>query len=288
MKNTEWSQDDIRRVAGSSGKPLEVSCAEAFLAAGWKARLGSHFIDTRGIVRELDVIAEKERYIPQSAVTARVRVLLSCRGFPAEESPLAYSVSNDHVPSFEPRLLSSHRAAGHPLVTALSSGPLPELETKGAACLLRATKLESSRPLVAFDVLQRTEKRSGPGKEKTVVAAIGRRSDGDRSLHSALESPVQAAFFWLKEDLQMPPVSFAALNVPVCVLRVPLWDVCLDGGKVGSVQIIHRGFRSNLYPHSTSPIEVMTLVWVVDEMEALIAALDSLYEWFCEALVGGP
>ncbi len=45
MKNVDWPKDETKRIAGSSGKPLEVTCAETFLAADWKARLGSYFSD---------------------------------------------------------------------------------------------------------------------------------------------------------------------------------------------------------------------------------------------------
>ena len=100
MKNTEWPPQEIMDVARSSGKPLEVVCAQGFLAAGWKARLGSHFEDGLATSRELDVLAEREALLPPPHnMTVRVRALVSCRGFPAERSPLVYSVSTSCVPS---------------------------------------------------------------------------------------------------------------------------------------------------------------------------------------------
>ena len=60
MRNTDWPPAEILRIARTSGKPLEVECAEAFLAAGWTARLGSYYADgALDVPRELDVLAEK-------------------------------------------------------------------------------------------------------------------------------------------------------------------------------------------------------------------------------------
>jgi hypothetical protein len=282
MKNTEWPRDKIRDVAGSSGKPLEVVCAEAFLGAGWKPRLGSHFADgALGTIRELDVLVEKEENLPGRSLTVRVRALLSCRDFPPERSPLTYSVSTARVPSFEPRLLSSHRATERLLVSGRSFGPLLEAEAGGAARLLRATNLDAARPLVAFDMFERTEQASKKGKNKKATVGFQRCRDGDRRLFSAIDSAVKAAFFWVQEDLQLQrPVHFATLNVPVCLLAVPFWDVCIDGGEIGQPEIKHRGFQSNLYPYSPGSKEVMTLVWTTDDISDLINALDDLYVWF--------
>jgi hypothetical protein len=112
MNISDWPKEEIQRLARSSGKPMEVLCAQAFLAAGWTARLGSHFnSDPFDTIRELDVLAEKEEQLPALGdLTFRLRVLVSCRGFPSERAPLTYSVSTSSVPSFSPRSLSSHRA----------------------------------------------------------------------------------------------------------------------------------------------------------------------------------
>src|SRR5437763_14562050 len=109
MKPSEWAPEAIRRVADTSGKPLEVTCAEAFLRAGWQARLGTHYADgSLEEVRELDVLAEK-RVERVGAPSYCLRVLLSCRGFPAARAPLAYVVSRTSVPPSKPRLLFAQR-----------------------------------------------------------------------------------------------------------------------------------------------------------------------------------
>jgi hypothetical protein len=225
MKNTEWPRDKIRDVAGSSGKPLEVVCAEAFLGAGWKPRLGSHFADgALGTIRELDVLVEKEENLPGRSLTVRVRALLSCRDFPPERSPLTYSVSTARVPSFEPRLLSSHRATERLLVSGRSFGPLLEAEAGGAARLLRATNLDAARPLVAFDMFERTEQASKKGKNKKATVGFQRCRDGDRRLFSAIDSAVKAAFFWVQEDLNCSGLSTLLRSTsPFAFLR------CLSG-----------------------------------------------------------
>jgi hypothetical protein len=284
VKNTEWPTDEIRRIAQSAGKPLEVSCAEQFLAAGWKARLGSHFADgALDVIRELDVLVEKEYLLPRD-LPVRVRALMSCRGFPPERSPLAYSVSQSSVPSFSPRLLSSHRTYQPWPGRTQSSGPLDELEGSAAARLLQATNLTESRPLVAFDMLERTE--TVPGKKKPAGITSSRCRDGDRLLFSALDSSVKAAFFWTQEDYQHnEPLHFAALNVPVALLSVPFWDVCIDGGTVGKPDVKYCGYQSNAYPARPFSKEVTAFIWTAERIGELITALDHLFGWFREEVV---
>jgi hypothetical protein len=283
MKNTEWPKSEIQRLAKSSGKPLEVSCAEGFLGAGWKARLGSHFADgALDTIRELDVLAEKEEVLAAS-LPVRVRALVSCRGFPPERSPLAYSVSQSSVPSFAPRVLSGHRTQDQPWPgLGPAYGPLDDLEGRAATRLLQASELSASRSLVAFDMLERNEvvpKRKKNMNTDEATATYSRCRDGDRQLFGAVDSSVKAAFFWVKEDYQRQQ-PFATLNVPVCILSLPFWDTCIDGGNVAEPDVKHRGYQSNAYPGSPVSKEVMTLVWDVAELPDLIAALDNLFLWF--------
>lgn len=282
MKNADWPKNEIQRIAASSGKPLEVSCAEVFLEAGWKARLGSHFADgALDVVRELDVLAEKERLM-EPGIPVRVRVLLSCRGFPSERSPLVYSVSESSVPSVSPSLLSSHRTQQQWHRVEQNCGPLDYLEGPAAVRLLQAANLTGSRPVVAFDMIERTETTpvKGPNKGET-LATYSRGRDGDRQLFGAVDSAVRAAFFWTQEDYQRQrPDHFAALNVPVCVLSVPFWDICIDGGKLSQPEISYRAYQSNAYPARPFSKEAMALIWAVEELKALVSALDELFEWF--------
>jgi hypothetical protein len=287
MKNTEWPKNEIQRVAQTSGKPLEVVCAEAFLANGWKARLGSHFADlSLDTIRELDVLAEREAVSPgPTGITVRVRALVSCRGFPLERSPLMYSVSPSSVPIFEPRLLSSHRVHVKLPGAEHTYGPLDNVERPAAALLMEAGKLEFSRPLVAFDMLERTETVLNKGKPKEeLLVNFVRCRDGDKQLFGAIDSSIKAAFFWVQEDYQRQnPIHFAALNVPVCVLSMPFWEVCIDRGKVAVPEISRRGYQSNAYPSRPASKEVMALVWGADEMSDLVKALNELFTWFVTA-----
>ena len=272
------------RVARSSGKPLEVVCAQAFLAAGWKARLGSHFEDGLATSRELDVLAEREALLPPPHnMTVRVRALVSCRGFLAERSPLVYSVSTSCVPSFAPRLLSSYRAFRARQDTP-TAGSLEYVEEQGAAWLLQSTQLETARPVVAFDIIERTEIVSKKGKTKGhITVAFSRLREGDRQLFGAIDSCVKATLFWLQEDYQMHrPVYFATLNVPVCILSVPFWDVCIDGGGIAEPEIQHRGYQTSFYPYQTSSREVMALLWTADGITRLVDILNDLFAWFCD------
>jgi hypothetical protein len=71
MSITDWPKHEVRQAAESSGKPLEVGCAQALLAAGWNARLGSHFTG-EGLdgTRELDVLAESEKQFCRDYIQA--------------------------------------------------------------------------------------------------------------------------------------------------------------------------------------------------------------------------
>jgi len=280
MKNSDWPKEEIQRLAQTSGKPLEVVCAEAFLAQGWKARLGSHFRDG-DTVRELDVLAERAEAMPgPTGMTVCVRALVSCKGFPLERSPLTYSVSSFSVPSFEPRLLLSHRVLDEGRLQQVY-GSLDDLESASATWLLEAAGLVGSRPLVAFDMIERTEtvpkKRKNNGDPQVTCA---RCKDGDRQLFSAFDNAVKAAFFWVQEDSRRKKPEFATLNVPVFVLLKPFWDVCIDRGWASDPEVKHRGYQSLAYPSERAFKEVMALVWDQDEISGLALVLDGLFVSF--------
>jgi hypothetical protein len=272
---SNWPTDEIRRLAESSGKPLEVACAQAFLAAGWNARLGSHFAaGALDEARELDVLAVKEeRIAAKNRLLVRLRVLTSCRGFPEGRVPLTYSVSSSCVPSFAPRLMSSHR-------TKQAYGTLPELEENGAVRLLHTASLDTARPLVAFDIIERTDpsraKRPDvPRRDPTY------KSVGDGQLFKAIDSALSAAFYWRQQDYNYAD-PFVGLNVPVCLFSIPFWDVCIDQAKVGEPSIRNRGYQSNSYPDRPTPTQAMVLVWTRDELPKLVEALDDLFIWLLE------
>ena len=279
VKNTDWPPAAIRTIAQTSGKPLEVTCARSFLAAGWKARLGSHFADgALDVVRELDVVAERQQpLIDSPEVVARVRALVSCRGFPKERSALVYSVSESSVPAFRPRLLSSHRAPSS-WPRGNTAGPLSNVEGAAAERLLSISGLRETRPIVAFDMVERIVKTS---KGVANAEVFERVKEGDRRLFTAADSGVKAAFYWVQEDLQQgDPLFFATLNVPVLVLASPFWDVCIDGGAIAEPEVREWGFQSNLYPARPKAREVLTVMATTDALKPVINALDDLLDWF--------
>ncbi len=174
-------------------------------------------------IRELDILAEKEtRVSGLNGLTCRLRVLVSCRGFPTNHAPLAYSVSEICVPSFGPRLVSGHRvaaAAGAQFVAGGQFyGALPDLERRGAVQLLKFAGLDASRPLVAYTVL------TNPNERKS-----------DRGIFEAIDSATKAAFYWKHMDNQSGS-EFVAINVAVCVFDRLFWDVCIDGGKASTAE----------------------------------------------------
>ncbi len=282
MRNTEWPKEEVQRLARSAGKPLEVTCAQQFLSAGWKARLGSYFTDGElKTLRELDVLAQKEVVLAEREHTiCRVRATVSCRGFPPERSPLAYSVSTGCVPSFAPCLLSSHRGRQ-------SNGALAELEAISARRLLSVSGLEATRPLVAFDMMERVERTRKTGKEQTeTTVSFVRCKDGDHQLFMGVDSCVKAAFYWTQQDYsEFSSGFFVTLNVPVCILSVPFWDVCLDDGTVGEPVIRQRGYQTSLYPSHPATQEVMALVWAEEECRHLVRLLDDLLLWLRDTVL---
>jgi hypothetical protein len=131
-------------------------------------------------------------------------------------------------------------------------------------------------------MVERTETTSKKGKKQgTATVDFARLREGDRQLFGAIDSCIKAALFWLQEDYQMnQPIYFATLNVPVCVLSVPFWDICIDGGSIAQPEIQHRGYQTSLYPYRTSSREVMALMWTATHIADLMEALNDLFAWF--------
>jgi hypothetical protein len=286
MHNTKWPPTEILRIASTSGKPLEVECAEAFLAANWTARLGSYYADGAfDVPRELDVLAEKSIKLDVvTGVTARVRALVSCRGFPEERSPLVYSVSGTSVPSYEPRLFVEHRGPWALESGSQLYGPLPTLEVKSALRIREFSDLMTARSIVAFDMIERTETIPTKKKEpQPPVVEYKRMKDGDSSLFKAVDSAIKAAFYWRQEDYQSG-VGFVTVNVPVCMLSCPFWDACIDRGHVAEPEVFSKGWMVNLYPARPHAKELMCLVWSADQLATLIKALDGLFTWFVDEM----
>ena len=284
MKIMDWPKDEVAREAAGSGKPLEVACAQAFIAKGWQARLGSYYEDPAKGARELDALVLKEETIQAPApLVCRLRVLASCRGFPPDTSPLTYSVSAGTAQTFAPKLFARYHAMQPIPPKQTAYGPIDEIEESGARHLLRLSHLEKSRPVVALAQLNRSEMTKGKGKQAS--KKVGYKIQGDKELFSAIDSCVKATLYWTGGNMEhLGGITYyASLNVPVCILLHPFWDVCIDGGQVSSAQIVYRGYQTSSIPvlldHSTQR-EITTLFWHADQLDDLVQVLDELFLWF--------
>lgn len=279
-----WPPEEILRIARTSGKALEVRCAETFLSGGWSARLGSYFADgALDVPRELDVLAEKARPLPSgNSVRVGIRAVISCRDFPGDRSPLTYSVTTKAIPSFTPRVIAEHRVPWAFDGMEFSYGPLPKYEALCAKLLTQLTGGGERRHIVAFDMLQRKEPSKRTGSDQAVVVEFSRMSDGDRSVFKAVDSAIKAAQYWGRQE-QQDGEFFATITVPILLLGGSFWDVCIDGGEAAEPRFACNGWMANLFPRVGGPgpaRELTTLVWSVEQVGRLVEALDRAFAFF--------
>jgi hypothetical protein len=153
----QWPSEEITRLAGESGKPLEVACAVEFMGADWEAWLGTHF-DDDGRARELDVFVEKNTRLSTGSkghklgLVCTTRVLVSCKGFPRHCGPLTYSVSKRSIQGLDPSLIASEVAL--PVEPPQRAGVIVHAEMKGAERLLEELDLHEGPRVVGFDTLE--------------------------------------------------------------------------------------------------------------------------------------
>jgi hypothetical protein len=271
MKNVDWPSDEVANIAGSSGRPLEVTCAQAFIAAGWTVDLGSYFVDGDRI-REFDVLATREVSLEHAGTNLqlRVRAMVSCKGCRPTCSPLTYSVSTSSIPPCPPRVRSLWRFRGW--------GRRDDLERQAGGVLLNVAGLTTVRPFIAFDVIERDE-----NTKKNAPPIITFKSLGDKTLYDGIDSAIKASSYWIFIDNQYGADTLT-LYVPVLLLADAVWDVCLDSGRVGNAEIQRRGYHSCRYPigpplsHHEAR-EVTTLIWSCAELSALLSTLQQLHDW---------
>ena len=188
------------------------------------------------------------------------------------------------MPSYEPRLFVEHRGPWALEPGSQPYGPLPTLEVKSALRILEFADLMTARPIVAFDMIERTETiRTKTDALQPPVVAYTRMKDGDSTLFKAVDSAIKAAFYWRQEDYQSG-VGFVTVNVPVCMLSCPFWDACIDRGHVEQPEVFSKGWMVNLFPARPHAKELMCLVWSADQLAALITALDGLFTWFADEM----
>ena len=120
----------------------------------------------------------------------------------------------------------------------------------------------------------RSKRPNAPRRVKPPPVAAGSKQP-----FGAIDSAIKAAFYWVQEDYRHDQL-FAALNVPVCLLSLPFWDVCIDGGSVGVPEVRYRGYQSNAYPARPLSPEATAFVWASEQLNELVTALDDLLTWF--------
>jgi hypothetical protein len=280
--NDKWPAEEIARLARTSGKPLEVSCAVSFLEAGWEAWLGTHFEDD-GRVRELDILAEKTTLVPTAharGATCTSRALVSCKGFPQDFSPLTYSVSQRSIPGLDPTLVAS--GIGFPRERSDDWPAFVEkVEEVGAATLLKELGLQGASRIVGFDTLEGQVKTDRNDSK----VCFSRAKDGDRRIYGAIDSGLKATLYWNGRTPNFwtpdrPQEIY--LHVPVCVLSLPMWDARIDGGKIGDPCVRELSYQTNFYPTRAGARQITVLVVSESNLRQVVAGLDKLHWWFCK------
>jgi hypothetical protein len=112
------------------------------------------------------------------------------------------------------------------------------------------------------------------------VVSFARMKDGDSSVFKAVDSAMKAAQFWRREEYQGRN-DFVTITVPVLLLGGSFWDVCIDGGRITEAKVARRGWMANLVPTVGGPArELMSLIWAIGDIHALVSALDQSFAWF--------
>ena len=279
--NDRWPPEEIARLAATSGKPLEVTCAVAFLRSQWEAWLGPHF-DDGGQPRELDVLAEKttvdETPTHKLGIMSTTRLLVSCKGFPKERSPLVYSASPASMTALGPSLVASQIAV--PGWWPDSRPHLSDIEARAARHLLGTLGLRDNRQAVGFDVIERSEYPQKSNLPPRIE--YKRATDGDRTIYSAMNSALKATLFWnqhIPNSSTHDTQPTIILHVPVCILSVPMWDVSIDGGRVAEPKMQSFAFQTTFYPAGGEERQPTTILADQAKLDVLITALDSLHNW---------
>lgn len=276
MSVDTWDKNEIKKLASISGKPLEVECADKFAQAGWQVTLGTYYQDVASEkVRELDVLIQKtqEIVVGDFKYDVSIRVLGSCKGFPAGYGPITYSVLQNsrsvHGPIF---MYRSRRSFGD--IT-------PQMAWNSAAHFLQNAKLNNSKQVVGFDIYCREENKRSSAFE------YSRKTD--RDLYEGLDSAIKAAVYWDAVDantyhrdrVHSQKRGHATLNIPLLITSLPFWNVAMDQGKSGEPELTYSGYHVGLYPFADeehNPKPVMSLLWAASKLQDLTHSLNVLHE----------
>jgi hypothetical protein len=269
----EWSEEENRRLAAESGKPLEIQCAMVLRRHNWRVLLSTHYIDkTTERIRELDVLAERFSEVEATGGTRAVvgvRALVSAKGFPEDSAPVGYSVSRTD-PSIPPPSLISSWAGRN------SFGRVdPDVVSRVSEWMLSHAHFRPARPLVALDIFRRREEGSR-AKRREIYAR-----QTDRDLFEGLDSAIKAAAFWAHMDRQSGR-SHAVVDVPVLVLANPFWEVAIETGEAGSSRLQGLAYLTALYPldgWTQAPMSIVALVCSVERLSDVVEVMNGLHAW---------
>jgi len=247
--------------------------------------MGTHYAQAGTATnRELDIFAVKQMavQVDGKSLTCQLRALISVRGFPPTMSPIAYSTA-DSLQKLNINLLGSYEGPRDNYTQAVRD-LLIYLGGLGAQQLLRSASLISSRPLLSFDTIKRVDSH-----KDSVPPKYERIGEGDRKIFTALDSAVNAAIYWSQDAQQdnWGQGNILTLNIPVCILSLPFWNVCIDEETPIAPELCHQGYQSLAYPGTPNPRLVTTFVWSAETIDGLVSTLDSFLWWFHSELLGG-
>jgi hypothetical protein len=250
--------EQIGQAVETTGRSLEVETAKALLRPMahlpklGEVHLGSYYQDFLSEkMRELDVlyVGRNTGKFGDSEVKCKLHVLLSCKGFPKNRAPIAYTVSSDEIAEYRmPSVL--HSIESSVSRSQLGAWAAQRLLTQMGHPVGRSTG--ARRRIVGFDVVEEEK-----GKLKPL---------GDRAIFEGLDSAMKASHWWKRATT--PTGYFSNLFVPVLVLSQPWWSVPLDDDPAAPV-LEHCGFVSSLYPDDSAEGKASTLFCLVVARELL-------------------
>jgi hypothetical protein len=139
--------------------------------------------------------------------------------------------------------------------------------------------LSGSRPIVAFDTLQRTDKGIQSRK-------------GDRELYEGFDSALKAAMFWTQADDEWGSRGrrHMILSIPTLVLSQPYWDVPIDGPGIGDPTVQSAGYVLGIYPvgqrlAAVFPRSSLILVCAFSELPRVVRTFNDLWAWLTSKAV---
>jgi hypothetical protein len=288
MQIENWDREEIKRLAKMSGRPLEVRCAEIFIRAKWKVRLGTFYTDVASEkVRELDFLAERDfPFQSKNGPTTvywnfRIRILGSCKGFAPDQGPATYSVSSYSQSIEKPCFICYEDGFYGHFGTSFAEA----MRRRSVENFLNQSGLLSARQVIGFDILQ--------CKEDQKKVEYTRKTD--RDLYEGLDCAIKAAVFWQREDRRLNnPVfgggncAYITLNIPLLVSSLAFWDVAIDQGSAGEPELKSSGFHVSLFPSGESENALMpitSILWEAAKLEDLTRNLDVLMNYFMDEML---